>query len=330
MTSANRAATHYTIVFAVFLSLAYATAHAGDSRPLPDWLFPVDPAASQPRPAFDDVEKVSIPAGEVEYTLARINNPFNAPDWHPSDHRSMPKIVAQGRAPSIMACAYCHTPTGQGRPENSALAGLPAAYIAEQLKNMRSGARRQVGPDTYLPITNMIRVALPLTDDEIADAADYFSKQKLGARVNIIEAQRIPRVVRAGWVYAADSSGGEEELGQRIIEVAPDIVRHERRDDRMIYTAYVPTGSIARGRSIAAGATNPTLVCSTCHGPTLKGTELGPPLAGRSPTYLARQLLAFQHRTRSTPKAAAMESIASELGMNDMIALAAYAGSLTP
>ena len=37
----------------------------------------------------------------------------------------MPDIVAKGRKPEVIACAYCHTPTGQGRPENSA-AGRPA------------------------------------------------------------------------------------------------------------------------------------------------------------------------------------------------------------
>jgi cytochrome c553 len=68
----------------------------------------------------------------------------------------MPQIVASGRAPDVIACAYCHTPTGQGRPENSALAGLSADYIREQLRDMRSGARRQIGTAAYLPIRNML------------------------------------------------------------------------------------------------------------------------------------------------------------------------------
>lgn len=312
------------------LLIASATAYSEERTAFPEWLFPVDPASGQPRPAFSDIEKVSIPGSDVEYTLARINNPFDAPDWHPNEHEPMPKVVSQGRAPDIIACAYCHTPTGQGRPENSALAGLPAAYIAEQLENMRSGARSQVGPDTYLPITNMIRVARLMSNDEIAAAADYFSKQTLGSRVNVVEARRIPKVIRAGWVYARDPSGGEEELGERIVEVTPDIVRHERRDDRMVYTAYVPPGSIARGKSIATARVDPTLACSTCHGAALQGSELGPPIAGRSPTYLARQLLAFKQKTRSTPNAAAMESVVAELEMIDLISAAAYAGSLAP
>ncbi len=320
----------YLLVLIACLLIVPITRASAQTPSYPDWLFPVDPTAGQPRPIFSDVDKVSIPDGEVEYTAARINNPFDAPDWHPTDHEPMPNIVAKGRRPDIIACAYCHTPTGQGRPENAALAGLPAEYIVEQLKNMRSGARRQIGPDDYLPILHMIRAALPMTDREIAQAAGYFSKQTLGTRVRVIEARRIPKPVRAGWVYAKDPAGGEEDLSQRIIEMAPDIVRHERRDDRMVYTAYVPPGSIARGQSIASGKGNASLRCSACHGPALKGTELGPPIAGRSPTYLARQLLAFKQETRSTPKAAAMENMVVELGMDEVIALAAYAGSLSP
>jgi cytochrome c553 len=41
----------------------------------------------------------------------------------------------------VYACSYCHLPNGQSRPENAALAGLPAAYIFEQVTDFRSGAR---------------------------------------------------------------------------------------------------------------------------------------------------------------------------------------------
>ena len=108
--------------------------------PYPEWLFPVDeetqlaakrPPPKEPKepPKLDDVELLTIPDSEQKFTLARINDQFNAPDWYPADHGPMPDIVAKGRKPKIIACAFCHTPTGQGRPENSALAGLPEAYM---------------------------------------------------------------------------------------------------------------------------------------------------------------------------------------------------------
>ena len=43
---------------------------------------------------------------------------------------------------------------------------------------------------------------------------------------------------------------------------------------------------------------------------TLQGVGLIPPLAGRSPTYLMRQLLAFQTGERAGAAAAAMQAVA--------------------
>ena len=54
----------------------------------------------------------------------------------------MPNIVAFGRKPAVQACGYCHLPTGNGRPENARLAGLPYDYIVGELKAYREGKRR--------------------------------------------------------------------------------------------------------------------------------------------------------------------------------------------
>jgi cytochrome c553 len=55
-----------------------------------------------------------------------------------------------------------------------------------------------------------------------------------------------------------------------------------------------------------------------------------PPIAGRSPSYLLRQLLGFAAGSRSTPEAAPMRAVAAALGLADKIAAVAYAGSLPP
>ena len=111
----------------------------GSPIPLPEWLFPIDPKSLEknPKPVkLDDVELLEIPDSKEKFTQARINDPFNAPDWRPRSLADARRGGASGRKPAIMACAYCHTPTGQGRPENSALAGLPEAYIKEQLHDL--------------------------------------------------------------------------------------------------------------------------------------------------------------------------------------------------
>ena len=226
-------------------SLARARRGSKDTIELPEWLFPIDPKSIKPNPnppKLDDKELLEIPDSKEKFTLARINDPFNAPDWRPNDHIPMPEIVARGRKPAVMACAYCHTPTGQGRPENSALAGLPEAYFKEQLLDLRSGKRKPTGPDAYLPSQIMLKIAKAMTDAEIDESAKYFAQQKLRRRVYVIESLRIPRAERAAWIY--EEVPGTEDLEDRLLEVTNELVRHERRDDRLEYSAYVPPGSI--------------------------------------------------------------------------------------
>jgi cytochrome c553 len=309
--------------------------------PYPDWLFPIDEevlkAQKRPppkeAPKLDDTELLTIPDSDQKYTLARINNPFDAPDWQPNSHIPMPDIVAKGRKPAIIACAYCHTPTGQGRPENSALAGLPEAYIKEQLRDFRSGKRPAYGPDYYLPIQMMHKVSATLTDEEIDASAKYFAQQKLPRRHFVVEGINIPRAEPSDWVYK--EVNGTEDLGDRLVEVAPDITRHQRRDDRMQYTVYAPPGSLARGKRLATTGqdldkTAKTQICATCHLANLKGTDKIPPIAGRSPTYLLRQLLAYKNGDRKGEAAAQMSPTVEKLELEDMVALAAYVGSLYP
>ncbi len=71
---------------------------------------------------------------------------FFVPDWHPDDHPAMPDVVAHGRMPDVRACGSCHRAEGTGGPENASLAGLPAAYIIQQIEDYKSGTRKFAGP----------------------------------------------------------------------------------------------------------------------------------------------------------------------------------------
>src|SRR5262249_27026202 len=152
------------------------------------------------------------------YTEPQLIDRFSAPDWFPKSHSVMPEIVATGRRPAVNACGFCHTPGGQGRPENASLAGLPAAYIIQQLADFKSGARRSACPDTYLPTDLMIDVAKHATEPEVTSAAVYFSQQRPIQRVRVLERDRVPRSHVVGWVYAAIPEAGNELLGQRLLE----------------------------------------------------------------------------------------------------------------
>ena len=83
------------------------------------------------------------------------------------------------------------------------------------------------------------------------------------------------------------------------------------------------TGNAAAGQAKSE-------LCATCHGPKLQGLENVPALAGRSPSYLLRQLLSFQHGLRVNEAGKVMQPVVEKLELADMVAIAAYLGSLYP
>jgi cytochrome c553 len=294
---------------------------------VPLWAFPGSPTDSA---VADSTRLHRVPNSAARFTLPQTNDRFAPPDWHPSGHPAMPEVVAHGRKPNLFACAYCHLPNGMGRPENTTLAGLPEEYIVAQVAAFRDSTRRNPSPG-WVPGNSMHAVAMNATDAEVASAARYFSGLRFTPRARVIEAARIPRMRPAGFVYARVPTGGTEPLGSRIVEGPPDFERHELRDDGMTYIAYVPRGSIERGRSIATTGTNGlATACVTCHGPRLAGMGLVPPIAGRYPTSIVRQLVAFKTGARSTPASQLMQAVVARLSVEEMIAVAAYAASLGP
>jgi cytochrome c553 len=120
-------------------------------------------------------------------------------------------------------------------------------------------------------------------------------------------------------------------LGQRIIEVPDDLDRFESRDTRVTFTAYVPPGSLDRGRALVTGQdASKAPACATCHGKDLRGVDAIPPIAGRSPSYIFRQLHEFKIGVRAGSGAGLMKDNVAKLDQGDLIAIAAYLGTLKP
>jgi cytochrome c553 len=297
----------------------------------PGWLYPINPPSIGAVAPLDQIRPLHLPRSSRTFTQVALNDLFHAPDWRPHSHGSMPDIVARGRPPEVYACGYCHSPSGQGRPENASLAGLPAPYILQQLSDFKSGARRRTWTDAYRPVDLMIHVAAYVTPEEAATAAQYFAAQQLVPRAVVVESARVPRSRVAGWVYVAIPKAGREPLGTRLMEFAPDLGRHEKRDDAMRYVAYAPPGSITRGRKLASSGADATMpACAGCHGAQLQGLGSAPPLGGRSPTYILRQLIAFRSGARAGAMSPPMRAVVARLTLDDMIGVAAYAATLPP
>jgi cytochrome c553 len=315
----------------VIASAVATTAATCAAANFPVWAYPVaaPPAAGAPPPNVDDSLK-HVPNSTLALTKTQFAAHVTAaPDWHPEDHGPMPEVVSVGREPKVWACAYCHLPNGAGRPENASLAGLTPAYFKQQLADFKQGKRNGSEPKRA-PQNFMIGIAKGISDAEIAQAAAYFATVKPESFVKVIETDTVPRTYVAGAMLAKVRGGGFEPLGNRIIEIPEDLERADNRDSRTPYLAYVPVGSVERGAALAAKVeTGKILQCTICHGPELRGLADIPRLAGRSPSYLMRQLYDFKSGTR-TGASGLMKVVVANLSDEDMIALAAYISSRSP
>jgi cytochrome c553 len=298
------------------------------AEPPPPWAYPVDPPnVVAPK---DDGALRHVPDSPLGFTLSQVKDGFLSPDWHPHDHLPLPGIVAHGRKPEVMACGYCHRAEGTGGPENASLAGLPAAYIIQQMADFKSGARTTSVPDRAPP-KNMILLSKAAAAPEIEEAAAYFSSLKLKPNIRVVETDEAPKTHVHGWHLADLQTGEKEPIGQRVIEVPENLEQFVSRDSRSRFIAYVPPGSIQRGKTLAGtGDAGRTVQCAICHGPDLRGLGPIPGIAGRSPSYLIRQLYDFQHGKRAGLASALMKPTVEKLTLEDMVALAAYAASLPP
>lgn len=92
----------------------------------------------------------------------------------PAETKTPESRAKLGRA-KAMQCNVCHGANGiTTMPATPNLAGQPAEYTEEQLKNYRSGKR---------PHEVMAVMAKPLTDDDIANLAAWYASITIEARV---------------------------------------------------------------------------------------------------------------------------------------------------
>jgi len=231
-----------------------AAVSVASQQPPPPWAYPIQPAVTLPP---DDGVPRRVPGSTVAFTLTQIRDLYVPPDWHPGDHPPLPGVVGRGRKPDMFACGYCHYPNGQGRPENSSLAGLSAGYIAQQITDYKNGLRKSSEP-AMTPPALMVANAKSATEDDVKISAEYFASLKYKPWIRVVETETVSKTHVAGFMLVPLEGGGTEPIGQRIIEVAEDVARTSLRDPRSGFIAYVPVGSIKRGETLvsvpAAGA----------------------------------------------------------------------------
>ncbi|HWK10000.1 MAG TPA: hypothetical protein VNR64_08115 [Vicinamibacterales bacterium] len=308
---------------------------------------PQAPPTRDLRPNEDANEQTrlrTLNGSTATYSLVDVRDGSNVIDWFPADHPTpMPRIIKRG--PSGMGaltrgCGSCHLPNGQGRPENAPPAALPVAYFIRQIHDFRSGLRRSADPRK--PNTNtMIDLAKAMTDDEVEEAARYFSTIAYRPWTRVVETAVVPPTRIVGNLFLPMSEERSEPIGGRIIEVPESEEQTELyRNPHVGFVAYAPPGSVEKGRdlvttggmrvvgnTIVQGRTTP---CVTCHGLDLMGVADVPPIAGRSPSYLVRQLWDIQQGTRNGAAVQLMKMAIVNLTNEDLVSVAAYVSSRPP
>jgi cytochrome c553 len=311
---------------AVLLCAALPFGAAAAAPSYPDWAYAVPTPENEAMAPKDDGTVFTLPRSKGRFTRSQISGAGHKPpaDWYPGDHPAMPKLIAAGDAArGITACAACHYPNGKGRPQNAGIAGLNADYLARQLREMKAGTRKSAEPRKH-NAQQMVDFAKAMTDAEMTEAAAYYAALPHTVPIRVVETSIISRMRSQEGMWLPHESGDKEPIGNRVIETPVNVDREQLRDPHAGFIAYVPKGATAKGKRLAA-----QLGCASCHGDDLRGVDsIAPAIAGRSPSYLARQLYDFQQGTRHGEMATQMQPVAAKLTGADIVNLTAYAASL--
>ncbi len=316
------------LIFVLFLGLpGMAQADTLYPAPLyPSWAYGVPTAQNEATPPKDDGTLFSLPGAKARFTRGQTSGAGHKPpaDWYPEDHPAMPPLVAAGdESRGITACAACHYPNGKGRPQNANIAGLDAGYLARQLREMKAGTRKSAEPRKH-NAQQMVDFAAAMTDAEMRQAASYYAGLPATVPIKVVETDTVPALRSQEGMWLPDAARPYEKIGNRVIETPADVDREQLRDPHAGFIAYVPRGAVAKGKRLVA-----KLDCAGCHGEKLTGKDdAAPGIAGRSPSYLARQLYDFRQGTRHGEMAAPMQPVVAKLSASDIVNLTAYLASL--
>lgn len=313
-------------------------AYAWSTQPKPgDKAIPQAPPTRNLRPNEDPQEQTkprAVDGSRATYSLVDVRDGHNVIDWFPGDHPTMTPIIKNGPASlgeSARGCGSCHLPNGKGRPENAPPAGQPAGYTIQQLRDFRDGKRYSADPRKPNTST-MAALAKAMTEDEMRQSAEYFAAMPWTPWMRVVEADRIPEMhLEEGNMYITVGKQPTEPLAGRIVETPEDEFQANGvRNTRSGWVVYAPVGSLARGKNFVTTGGGKTVGCATCHGADLMGLADIPGIAGRSPSYMMRQLWDMKRGTRNGLWAEMMKPVVANLSVDDLTAIVAYLASITP
>src|SRR5262249_6862464 len=216
--------------------------------------------------------------------------------------------------------ALCHYPNGKGRTENAGTAGLTKNYMIETMHDMRDGLRKS-SESKKVNVHQMIDFTRTMTEEELETAAGYFASLRWTPWIRVVETNMVPKTFNSNGLYLKleGDKAGVEPIGNRIVETPESTLHTDTlRDPHSGFIAYVPAGSLAKGKYLVRTGGGKTIQCPICHGANLHGANLVPDIAGRSPTYVVRQLYDIQSGVRQVRLNPLMKRVVYGLTAEDM------------
>ena len=271
------------------------------------------------------------PDGKHTLTATQVDKLTTAEkDWFPRSHPVPPAVVlvaGKDRAP----CAECHTVNGQGMVGIPDIAGLPVNYLLEQLAAFRSGARTSALPH-YLGTGVMITTARAWSQTDLQAAVAYYASLPRRTPARVVETEAAPsmRMERWGWTYLDPAGGPTHPLKGSVAEAPESVTRLFLGDLSNHQLVYVSHSTLTLGKALIRSGGGSGQPCTVCHGADLRGSAVAPPLAGRDPGYLARQLWDIRSGARTGGNAKLMQGPARGLTSVEITAVAGYLASLKP
>ena len=102
------------------------------------------------------------------------------------------------------------------------------------------------------------------------------------------------------------------------------------RNPRVGFIAYVPQGYINRGAVLVTTGAARRNLAAPATAATCRGMGDVPAIAGRSPSYLMRQMVDMRAHTRTGPGAELMMPVVGQMNNADLMAVAAFVASRAP
>jgi cytochrome c553 len=212
------------------------------------------------------------------------------------------------------------------------VAGLTPEYFLRQLMDFKNGAR-VTSDDRKGNTETMSEIAAALTDEEIRQVVDYFTQLPATPWIRVVETDMVPKMRSAGGILIPlmGDQAAMEPIGMRVIETPEDPEQTEKwRNSHSGFIAYAPVGSVALGEALVRTGDGRFTACTVCHGSDLRGLGPIPTIAGRSPSYVVRQLYDMQQGNRTGEWTELMAPVVAALEPEDLVNISAYLASLTP